>query len=305
MVADDLTGACDSAAPFLRSGRVMVALWPPALEPPTGLACLATSTGSRSEEPAVSRDRAGQAAAWLAGQGAGLLYRKVDSTFRGNQVADVAGTLDAWPGICLLAPALPAEDRITRDGIQHWPGGQVDLRELFAGLGSRVQIRDAETGADLDRLAAEILGGSDVIPAGTAGLAGALARCLAPGPPRAAAELSGLVSRPLALIGSRAAGPQADLAEARGWAVRRRLKTDPVDLSGHDGLFLCGGSTAAGVLGALGATGLELLGELAPRVPIGRILGGSEEGRYVALKSGHFGAVEVIDSALRRFTGRG
>lgn len=305
MVADDLTGACDSSAPFLRGGRVVVALWPPALRPPAGLACLATSTDSRSQEAEVSRQRARQAAAWLCEEGAERLFRKLDSTLRGNQVADVAGTLDAWPGLCMVAPALPAEQRITRNGIQFWPGGMVDLRELFAGLGDRVRVRDAETAADLSRLAAEVVGSGATIPAGTAGLASALALLLAPARQPPVSDLSGLVKRPLALIGSTVAGPQGEYAAAQGWTVRHRLKTDPIDLGGHDGLFLCGGSTAAGVLGALGATGLELLGELAPRVPAARILGGPEEGRFVALKSGHFGPLEVIDQALRRFTGRG
>lgn len=304
LVADDLTGACDSAAPFLRCGRVVVALWPPRLKASAGLACLALSTDSRSEDPTLSCQRAREAAGWLATQGADLLYRKVDSVFRGNQVADLAGTLDAWEGTCVLAPALPEEQRVTRNGVQRWPGGEVDLEALFSDLGDRVLIRDAETTADLDQAAAEILATPGLIPAGTAGLATALAWALTAAPAGFIAPLPP-VRQPLALIGSTAALPQAEYAEARGWSVRRRLKTDPVDIGAHDGLLLCGGSTAGGVLRALSALGLELVGQLAPRVPSGRILGGPYDGLPVALKSGHFGPVEVIDTALRSFTAIG
>jgi len=205
----------------------------------------------------------------------------------------------------LLAPALPEEQRVTRNGVQSWPGGEVDLEALFSDLGDRVLIRDAETTADLDQAAAEILATPGLIPAGTAGLATALARALTAAPAGSIAAHPGPVRQPLALIGSTAALPQAEYAEARGWSVRRRMKTDPVDIGDHDGLFLCGGSTAGGVLRALSALGLELVGELAPRVPSGRILGGPYDGLPVALKSGHFGPVEVIDTALRSFTGIG
>lgn len=302
LVADDLTGACDSAAPFLRSGPVAVMLWPPRSGDLGPLACLAVSTDSRSEEAEVSRQRASEAAAWVAERGAGFFYRKVDSAFRGNQVADLEGTLDARSGTCVLAPALPDEGRVTRNGIQLWPGGEVDLRRLFAGLGPRVEVRDAESAADLDRLAAEVLAGHDLIPAGSAGLAAALAAVMAGAVQPTAPARPRPPASPLALIGSPAAAAQAGYALARGWHVVQRQKTDPVELGGHDALFLCGGSTATGVLRALGASGIVLQGEVAPRVPAGQILDGPHRGLPVALKSGHFGSLDVIHTALTRLT---
>src|SRR5262245_20104544 len=73
LVADDLTGACDSALPFLAGGPVRVGLWP---HLPTGeLACAAVSTESRDADASVAYARSREAAAGLAGD---LLYRKLD-----------------------------------------------------------------------------------------------------------------------------------------------------------------------------------------------------------------------------------
>lgn len=303
LVADDLTGACDSAAPFLGCGRVLVHLWPALPAEPVG-GCLAITTESRRAAPEESRERSRLAAERLRALGASRLYRKVDSSFRGNVAEDLEGTLAAWPGTCVLAPALPEEGRVTEAGIQRWPGGEFDLRPLLERLGPRLQIRDATHPEDLSATAAEIVAGDALVPAGSAGLALRLAAALCgskrlsgPGRPRP--------QRPLALIGSPAARAQAELARARGWEVRFRKKTDAVDLDGFDALFLCGGSTAAGVLGRLGASSIELRGEVGPRIPFGVIRDGPWQGLPVALKSGHFGAEGAIDLALSNITGRG
>ncbi|HSR22914.1 MAG TPA: four-carbon acid sugar kinase family protein, partial [Candidatus Eisenbacteria bacterium] len=178
LVADDLTGACDSAAPFLAGGRAVVGLWP--LVPAGGLACAAVSTESRGEAAPVARSRSREAASRLE---CDLLFRKLDSLLRGHPAADVAGVIDALGGRCLVAPALPAEGRTTAGGIQRWPGGDADLRLVLAPLADRVDLRDAATDADLDDVAREALGRGDRVLAGTAGLASALARALGLGPP--------------------------------------------------------------------------------------------------------------------------
>ena len=301
LVADDLTGACDSAAPFLAGGRVLVSIWPQLPAVADGVACLAVSTESRSGEAAVSRERSRAAAMHLAEGGPRLLYRKVDSLMRGNVAADIQGFLDACPGRCIFAPALPAAGRTTSGGVQRWPGGEADLHRLVSELGPRVSVRDAKTDSDLAAIAGEILESEPApLPAGTAGLAQQLAAILGGGSAPASLPLS---RDPLALIGSTVARPQGELALRRGWSVQFRAKGEQVDLDGHDGIFLSGGSTAAGVLTLLGAAGIELLGELGAQIPVGTVSGGPHHGLPVALKGGHFGSVEAIDLALRRFAG--
>jgi uncharacterized protein YgbK (DUF1537 family) len=296
LIADDLTGACDSATPFLSAGRVEVGIWPHI--PAGDLACAAVSTESREEDAGVALERTRQAARELRTRGFELIYRKVDSMLRGNVAADIEGVLADWGGTCLLAPALPAEGRVTRQGRQVWDSASVDIAALLGVVAGRVSVRDAQTDEDLFAVAAEVARTARLLPAGSAGLAAQLpaALGLAVRPP---APLP-LCRLPLVLVGSTAAFAQALYAADRGWTVQRRVRGDMVDPEGHDSLFLSGGGTAAGVLGELGAEGLELLGEAAPRVPVGRLLGGHSPGLPVALKSGSFGGIDVIAVALSR-----
>ena len=297
LVADDLTGACDSAVPFLAAGRVVVSLWP-CLDP-ADAACVALTTESRSEPPAVAYERSRSAVRMLKETGAQLVYRKVDSQLRGNVVDDLRGALDEWDGPCLLAPALPAEGRITSGGRQRWPGGEVDLLRLLddAGL-DRVSVRDASDSRDLFAIAAEVAAGAGrVMPAGTAGLAAELPRAFGydarPPVPRPGCKLAA------AVVGTPAAAGQASFAARRGKTVISLGRGDvPASLEGYDGLLLTGGETAARVLRSLRVTALELMGEAYPRVPVGRCLGGPHEGLVVALKAGAFGGEDAIETAL-------
>jgi len=299
LLADDLTGACDSAAPFLGEGRVLVSIWP-AFAPDSSAACLAISTETRDGTPEEARTRSRQAVHLLLTAGANRIFRKVDSRLRGHLREELAGALDAWPGRCLLAPALPAEGRLTVGGRQLVDGAAIDIGTLLDGL-ERVEIRDAATDDDLSALAAAVDADRELMPAGTNGLAAALARgsAAAPGWPACA--------RPLGLVGSKTevSVAQVEAALAAGWEVRRRARGDAVELEGHDALFLSGGGTASGVLADLGATQLELLGQALPRVPVGRLLDGPRRGLVVALKSGGFGGVDAIAAVLTRLRSGG
>jgi len=299
LLADDLTGACDSAAPFLGEGRVLVSIWP-AFAPDSSAACLAISTETRDGTPEEARTRSRQAVHLLLTAGANRIFRKVDSRLRGHLREELAGALDAWPGRCLLAPALPAEGRLTVGGRQLVDGAAIDIGTLLDGL-ERVEIRDAATDEDLSALAAAVDADRELMPAGTNGLAAALARgsAAAPGWPACA--------RPLGLVGSKTevSVAQVEAALAAGWEVRRRARGDAVELEGHDALFLSGGGTASGVLADLGATQLELLGQALPRVPVGRLLDGPRRGLVVALKSGGFGGVDAIAAVLTRLRSGG
>jgi D-threonate/D-erythronate kinase len=292
LIADDLTGACDSALPFLGEGPVRVGIWPHV--PDGELACAAVTTESRAEAATVSYERSHEAATALH---CDLLYRKLDSLLRGHPVEDVAGVLAAV-GVthCVVSPALPAEGRITAAGIQRWPGGEVDLSALFAPLVGRVDLRDAATDADLDQVARDLLDRGDRVMAGTAGLAAALARVMGMAPP-APAPPPGCV-RPLAVVGSPAAAGQAEYARVRGWDVQVLGPPSLPDLDGYDGLLLTGGETAARVLTAVGAQGLLLLGEALPRAPMARVCGGHLDGLPVVLKAGAFGPENAIHRAL-------
>lgn len=198
ILADDLTGALDTAAAF--AGRVPVFID----RPPTPdncstdavLAVLATATRDSPVETLPSRLQ--PALAWL--NSGTVAFKKVDSLLRGNTFAETAwiaqhGGFD----LTLFAPAFPAQGRITADNRQ-WvaqPDGTrqavaAPLREAFAAVDRRAcvtldgelgntcdtWIPDVLTDADLDRVAAivdsEALGTR--LWCGSAGLAHALAR---------------------------------------------------------------------------------------------------------------------------------
>lgn len=73
--------------------------------------------------------------------------------------------------------------------------------------------------------------------------------------------------------------------------------------SGPGGLVLCGGDIAVAACRALGAGGVELLGEIEPGVPWGRLIGGQAAGLTVATKAGGFGTPEAFVRAARFLRG--
>ncbi|MBO0702686.1 MAG: hypothetical protein J2P38_07125, partial [Candidatus Dormibacteraeota bacterium] len=106
----------------------------------------AVSTETRDADQAQAAPRTAAAARRFAGR---LLYRKLDSLLRGNPRGDVAPLLDGGERV-VIAPALPAEGRVTRGGVQRWTGGEADLRAIFGPLGVAVTVADAATDEDLD-----------------------------------------------------------------------------------------------------------------------------------------------------------
>ncbi|WP_420104284.1 four-carbon acid sugar kinase family protein [Bosea sp. (in: a-proteobacteria)] len=251
LLADDLTGALDSAAAFASSAEPVAVGWRGQV-PETG----AVALDSRTRE--ASADEAKTAVAAVARQlwapGSGLAFKKIDSLLRGQEAAEIAAILAFVPARhCIIAPAFPAQRRITRDGRQHVQeaGGDrpvpVDLAADLERAGLRVakcrsveqvpdgvSLWDAESDAELDAIVAAAAPLGDVLWVGSAGLAAALAR---------AAEVEGaadaeVLPRPiLGLIGSEhnvirtqlaRLGPLHLLLDASGFGadLGRRLAAD-------------------------------------------------------------------------------
>ena len=118
LIADDLTGALDSAASFACSSAPVSVLWEFA-EVPDGP--LALSTESR--EVSVTEARVRTAAAALAltrGAGDALVFKKIDSLLRGHPMPELAAVIEAMrPERVVIAPAHPALGRVTRGGRQY------------------------------------------------------------------------------------------------------------------------------------------------------------------------------------------
>lgn len=124
VVADDLTGAADCVVPMVASGTASIVLdhegdWP----------CddiVAVDTDSRHCPPATAAARAAVVADRATRSGA-VIYKKIDSTLRGNIVAELRAMVDALArggprALVVLAAAFPAAGRTTVGGVVHVNG---------------------------------------------------------------------------------------------------------------------------------------------------------------------------------------
>lgn len=89
--------------------------------------------------------------------------------------------------------------------------------------------------------------------------------------------------------------PEAGRALARHLGMAAALAAQSVPLGA---LFLSGGDTATAVLSALGAHGVRILGEVAPGIPYGRVIGGAAQVPVVT-KAGGFGSDDALSAALK------
>lgn len=186
ILADDLTGALDSACAFATPATPMTVIWN-ADGPLPERAAIDAATREGGAAAAAARHRG--LSGWLAG--GEPAFKKIDSLMRGHWAAETAAL--ARPGMrVVVAPAFPYQGRVTRDGRQ-WrrdPDEAVsgDIRAALAAAGvaaAAIRVHDAETDADLDRAVAEEAAARRAEPdpvlwVGTGGLAAALARARDP-----------------------------------------------------------------------------------------------------------------------------
>jgi D-threonate/D-erythronate kinase len=194
LLADDLTGALDTAAEFVGMTGPVNAFWHGAI-PAVLPANAALDSGTRELDPRTAMRAVTTLAPAL--NGAAIAFKKIDSLMRGPTLAEVAACMraGAWRH-AVMAPAFPYQGRVTRGGIQHardmdgnWTavgGDMVAMLRNFgvpaqpgqpgAPLSPGISVFDAETDADLDRVVLVGRAAGPVLWIGTGGLAQALAR---------------------------------------------------------------------------------------------------------------------------------
>lgn len=261
IIADDLTGALDAAAPFAARGattRVVIALehlasclaaWREA--PP---AVVAVNTESRHLSPTAAAERVEQAARQLALLAPTVWFKKVDSTLRGAVVAECLALRRLVEQPLLLAPAVPSQNRVVRNA-QVWVDGAPlaasaygqdarsapplgPLDRLFAEQGVSLAchrphsgqalppgdgVADAASEAELAQLYDSVLaGGKQRLLAGAAGLANAVAQRLF-GRLRGLLPLLEGVDWHLLAVGSRSPRAREQVARLQGAAADLRV----------------------------------------------------------------------------------
>lgn len=139
ILADDLTGAADTAAGMLAAGRPLVT-WPRS----DGTIAwhdedriVAIDAGTRRVAPGEAANRIRDLAALARIAGFAHLYKKVDSTLRGHIGVEVKAALEGWHdgSLAVVAPAFPAMGRTTVDGRQRVADAPLDsppVAELLA-----------------------------------------------------------------------------------------------------------------------------------------------------------------------------
>lgn len=183
IVADDLTGALDTSAPFVASGlKVAVAMTPNDTE--AALAAepdvLAVSTASRALPPEMAAARVDEVGRHVMTHSPRIVMKKIDSRLKGNVAAEAKALAQAsGRSTLIVAPAVPDQGRMTSHGVVVGRGVDTPLLVLsaFAGVELPVMVRDARDDADLDRIVAES-DWTNAVAVGARGLGLALARRL-------------------------------------------------------------------------------------------------------------------------------
>jgi D-threonate/D-erythronate kinase len=206
LIADDLTGALDTAAQFTgRIGPLPVLLDRTTAAPEGSYALnLSCRDGDQKTAVACTRD------SLHCYSGADLAFKKIDSLLRGHWAAELAEVVQS--GMfrrIMLAPSVPAHGRLTRGGLQMLgqpSGDPVLIKDIAAelqrqGVSSRsadceIVVLDAESDADLNAIAKRYANERATLWCGAAGLA----RAIAQEPPRAARPLN---QPHLVIVGSR------------------------------------------------------------------------------------------------------
>jgi D-threonate/D-erythronate kinase len=187
ILADDLTGAADCAVAFGRRGHASMVTWGEIGDAgDRDLPVLAYDAASRGLAAEAAAARHADVLARLSGPGR-LLFRKIDSTLRGQPAAEIAAALAhrksrTGSAFGVFAPAFPATGRTTVDGrvrIEGRPLEQsevwrrdhsypnADLVDVLATAGIRgVKVRLAAVrGGDLGATFAKLAREGDIIAA--------------------------------------------------------------------------------------------------------------------------------------------
>src|ERR1700722_13956250 len=186
IIADDLSGAADCAIACLAAGiDSFVALDGDHLVPRSGVIAIDTDSGR------LSGEAAGAATARMLRRHAGpqtrLIYKKMDSTARGNFASEIAaclavgrGELSAPEAVVIFAPAFPRIGRTTKNGHQYlrdvpleetetWRhdniSGRAYLPDMMARTGLKVGVVElaALRGPDLATTLREMSRSHDVL----------------------------------------------------------------------------------------------------------------------------------------------
>jgi uncharacterized protein YgbK (DUF1537 family) len=345
-LADDLTGALEIGAKFAAAGlRSLVTteltLRPAGLE--DGHEVLVIDTETRHVAPAEAAARVRLLALAAREGGAGVVYKKTDSTLRGNIGSELGALMEAYPGTPMLyAPAYPAMGRTVKRGVLYVNGVPVSetafgrdalnpvstssipealglpmrlMERALAPTGPGIYVYDGESDAEIAAAAQVLKGLRGVrLAAGPGAFAGEIAALFSPGGRRVSWPAIGNC---LVVNGSR---HPASLAQVRhalkngwqsvepgachsGWAVLRGFDCGDTLKRARLDALVVFGGDTA--WGILGALGFPALEPLGEALPGVPVSRLGIEGRtlYLITKAGGFGAPDLLGDLHARLSG--
>lgn len=119
IIADDLTGAADTGVHFAKRGLASIVIVNTKYQEDI-LDCmqiLAFNTNTRDVDPQIAYKRVNRVAKILKNRGIKCIYKKIDSTLRGNIGIEIESVMDVFDvGTVILTASLPVHERITVGG---------------------------------------------------------------------------------------------------------------------------------------------------------------------------------------------
>ncbi|WP_319520574.1 four-carbon acid sugar kinase family protein [uncultured Martelella sp.] len=332
IIADDLTGALDSAVGFAGAGRkVVVARHPGSV--PEALAMqpdvLAVNTASREIAPDAAVAQVTAALSHLQSSAFDVVMKKVDSRLKGNLSAETRAVMRWRGGLrCVVSPAIPSMGRRVEAGMLLGDGVATPVPVAGRFEGS-VEVPDVVDEDDFDAIVGRDLGST--LWVGARGLAFALARRLGVRAPETArldapvmvangsrdpVTLAQIAALPSEIQVVTAPDGRADLTNftndrlvltiseggggVSGQEAARRF-AESVEVFAHAyrpaGLLICGGESAHAILDRLDINSLQVVAELRPGLPLCEVETGWGRVRIVT-KSGGFGPPDLMVSVL-------
>ena len=234
IIADDLTGACDTAVQFSKRGLSTIVVSD--LEELNDVACkvevVVINTESRECNPEVAYERVSAVCNFIKRLQIRYLYKKLDSTLKGNVGSEIDALIDQYGfEAVILSPAFPEQGRETIGGYQLVYGevsegrainvqaklishskyevGHVGVEKVREGIdsldravkekvkeGCKIVVVDALSRGDLNSIAKIIhRNHPSWLPCGSAGLAGEVCRAYGLIRERAVLLVSGSISK--------------------------------------------------------------------------------------------------------------
>ncbi len=132
VIADDLTGANDTGVQFAKHGlETVVLLGAKNFAASLSADVIVIDTNSRALPAAEAYAKAAEAARLVRGGVIGTVYKKVDSTLRGNLGPEIDAIMDECGiKLAVVAPAFPKTGRVTVGGLHLLNGVPIEASEI-------------------------------------------------------------------------------------------------------------------------------------------------------------------------------